>query len=218
MIISIYFHIFWKICNKDVDLLGIIKGSYLQSIKMKKEITRLILEENNISLNSDKDFNQLTSHLNLERSKGMDRDSTTLEIDSMDNIQAETINFFNVFKFSQRKFLDYLFGTYAALMSITIPGNPFGLTVAILVLIWTFDKASLKKFNEQDSKVLYTVYGLNGSAFIEDIQAKYYEIFQQTLEINLIISSLETLAEYQVIKQNEDGEIVIEDKIEIVKV
>ncbi len=185
---------------------------------MKKEITRLILEENNISLNSDKDFNQLTSHLNLERSKGMDRDSTTLEIDSMDNIQAETINFFNVFKFSQRKFLDYLFGTYAALMSITIPGNPFGLTVAILVLIWTFDKASLKKFNEQDSKVLYTVYGLNGSAFIEDIQAKYYEIFQQTLEINLIISSLETLAEYQVIKQNEDGEIVIEDKIEIVKV
>jgi hypothetical protein len=185
---------------------------------MRTEKLKNILIETSYPFPNKDIENYLIQCADLIISKDLtDRYTTTIEVGT-DNVTAEMMSLYNIFKFSQRKFIDFILTITQSMASLTIPNEALGATLSILFFCWSILKATSKKFSEQDAKILLSLYIIGGNGYVEDIADSYIKLFDAKLSDERIILSLQLLADYNVIKQKENGEISIVEKIEIVRV
>jgi len=185
---------------------------------MKKDVLKKLLINTSYSFPNKDIENHFIQCADLTISKDLiDRHSTTIEVGT-ENVTAEMISLYNIFKFSQRKFIDFTLTMTKSMISLTIPNEVLGATLSILFFCWSILKATSKKFEKQDAKVLLSLYMIGGNGYVEDIADSYINLFESKLSDAKIIQSLQLLADYNVITQKEDGEITIIEEIEIVRV
>jgi len=185
---------------------------------MKKEILKKVLQDNNYPFPNKDIENYLIQCADMEISKNLtDRHSVSIEVGT-DNVTAEMMSLYNIFKFSQRKFVDFLMTMTQSMVSLSIPNQTLGAALSVLFFCWSILNATVKKFGEQDAKVLLSLYRIGGRGYVEDIANSYINLFASVLSYEKIIQSLQLLSDYRVISQQENGEITIIEEIEIVRV
>jgi hypothetical protein len=185
---------------------------------MKSDVLKKILLDMNYSFPSKDIENYLIQCTDFIISKDLiDRYSTTIEVGS-EKVTAEMISLYNIFKFDQRKFIDFILPITQSMTSLTIPNKVLGAILSILFFCWSMLKVTSKQFSEQDAKVLLSLYTIGGHGYVEDIADNYIKLFETRLSNKKIILSLELLADYNVIKQRENGEIFIIENIKVVRV
>lgn len=187
---------------------------------MNTKIIDVILSESEAKQfeNSYKDVIINNISFNRKLDLAGDRHSIDMEMSSDGAVTAESIKIYNILKISQRKLFEFFVGLGITASTFTGQEKVIATLGSLLAVIWGYKNVLLKKFNTQDSEVLFALYCLNGVATIDSIIEKYNELFNKNISDENLGNSLNLLADYQVISQLEDGRANIIEEITINKV
>ena len=138
----------------------------------------------------------------ISKSFHNEQNSINLEINSNDNVSAESIKLYNVFKFSQKEFLVAVMGITSTVISFSDSVNKGLIATAssLLALILVFHSNLSKKYSTIDSEVLCAIYHLDKSSNIIEIQQEYESRFSKKINDSVLENSISLLIDYQTIK------------------
>jgi hypothetical protein len=138
----------------------------------------------------------------ISKSFHNEQNSVNLEINSNDDVTAESIKLYNVFKFSQKEFLVAVLGITSTIIPFSDSFNKglIATTSSLLALLLIFRTNLSKKYSTIDSEVLCAIYHLNKSSNIIEIQGEYESRFSKKIKDNVLENSINLLIDYQTIK------------------
>lgn len=164
--------------------------------------------ENGISINKATILNNLQLSNNQDGIPDLERKSIDISVDSEGKVGAISTKAYNVLRFAQSKFQISILGLLGASGGL-ISGQVVPTILGAIGIIATFLEKSQKAFNEQDAKVLLTIYRLGKLCHISTIDSNYLTFFGESISPNQLNASLNTLASFQTIEiKGEEVEII----------
>jgi len=153
------------------------------------------------------------NNLVLSNNKGgtseLERRAIDMSIDSEDKVDATSIKPYNMLKFSQTKFITSMLGVAG-----TAGGVATDMQVAtimgVLGVFGAFLMEIKKEYNQQDARVLYTIYHLGKHCHTSTIPPAFKTHFKEEISIDKLTKSLNELLKYKTIKRQGDEVEIIE--------
>lgn len=135
--------------------------------------------------------------------------SIELEVGTDGKVTASSFKLYNGLEFSQSEFRIIILNSLGSIGGF-ISGTPIGTMLGILGLIGSFLSASKKEFNEQEAKVLLSIYRLGKICQIGTIPGEYEDSFGVPINEDKLNASLMVLAKFRTIE-------IINDEVRIIE-
>ncbi|MEZ4985626.1 MAG: hypothetical protein R2795_11425 [Saprospiraceae bacterium] len=132
------------------------------------------------------------------------------------SITATSYKAFNILKLTQTRFQLSVLKLLPAGAVVLVPGNPLLTTIlALLSFLYAFVEAGKKEFEEQDARVLLSIYKLGSHCHFSTLPAMHQQLFGETISEEALRASIELLASYRTVRLHSNGEVEIKESIQL---
>lgn len=157
-------------------------------------------------------FAALANHVRLEGPEElmMERRALDLTENSMGEVTATSFKPYNLLQLQQVPFQQASLALLAGGGAALTKGGAVGTILAMLALFGAFLQHTKKQYNEQDAKVLLSIYRLGKQCDLGTIAPEYKRLFGEELLGDALTASLETLVQFRTVGRVGDEVEIIE--------
>jgi hypothetical protein len=172
-------------------------------------------QETEHDINNAMILNSLWLKDSIDPKSEIERRSIGIVVGTDDKITATSFKLYNSLLFSQSEFSINILKSLGSIGGF-ISGTPIGTILGILGIIGSFLDVSRKEFNEQEARVLLTIYRLGKICHISTIAEEYEISFGRPIDKYKLNASLQILSRFRTIEICDD-EVEIIEQVNIIR-